>query len=353
MWYNGVMEKIDLRKLNDDELHTVRKQVVRLKKQGKKGSEIAELVGIYISRASEIWTMYQNGGMAALKPQKSGRKPERNMLLNEEQQKEIRQTILSKAPNQLKLSGFLWTLAKISQHIWKTYRKKVSVRCLSNYMKRWGLTCQRPTKRACGQDIARIEKFKAEEYPAIAKRAKAENADIYWGDETGVSNRENFERGFSEKGKPPVLPMETKRERVNMISAITGQGHARFMIYDEKMNQHLFIDFMRRLIRDCERKIFFIVDNLRVHHGKLVAAWLEKHKNEIEVFFLPPYAPESNPDEYLNHALKLDVHSGDLPRTKKDIKHKIQSFMRRLQRKTKKVKAFFRHKKVSYCLLQG
>ena len=68
-----------------------------------------------------------------------------------------------------------------------------------------------------------------------------------------------------------------------------------------------------------------ILDNLKVHHGKLAAAWLEKNKEKIEVFFLPPYAPEYNPDEYLNHALKISVHSGQLPYTAEDISHKIQS----------------------------
>ena len=215
-------------------------------------------------------------------------------------------------------------------------------------MKRWELTCQRPTKRAYGQDIARIEKFKKEEYPAIADRAKAENADIYWGDETGISNQENFERGFAEKGKPPVLPIVTKKERVNMISAITNHGSVRFMVYDGTMTQQKLIDFMSRLIKDAPRKVFLILDNLRVHHGKIVAAWLVENKDKIEVFFLPPYAPESNPDEYLNHALKLDVHSGNLPKTKKDITHKIHSFMRRLQHRKDNVRAFFRHRAVSY-----
>jgi len=346
------MEHIDLRKLNNDELYAVRKQVVRLKEQGLKGSDIEVITGIYQTRISQIWESYQAGGYAGIRPKKSGRKAKTQMILTSEEQREIRQTIISKAPNQLKMAGFLWTLAKISQYIWDTYHKRVSVRCLSNYMKRWGLTCQRPTKRACGQDIARVEKFKKEEYPVIAARAKAENAVIYWGDETGVSNQENFERGFAEKGKPPVLPVETKHERLNMISAITNQGHTRFMVYEEAMNQRLLLDFMRRLVADSDKKVFLILDNLRVHHGKIVAAWLAEHKEEIEVFFLPPYAPESNPDEYLNHALKLDVHSGNLPKTRKDIQHKIHSFMRRLQHRSEKVKAFFYHPAVVYCCVQ-
>jgi transposase len=346
------MEYINLKELNASELKQVRSQVVRLKEMGKTGKEIEELTGVRPNRISEIWTAYQREGKKALNPQKRGRKRGQGMTLTLEEAREIRETIVGKTPEQLKLAGFLWTLAKISAYILKTYRKKVSVRSLSNYMKRWGLTCQRPTKRACGQDIARIEKFKQEEYPVIAARAKAENADIYWGDETGASNRENFERGFAEKGHPPLLPLPTRKERENMISAITNKGHMRFMVYEEAMNQQLLIDFMRRLIADSKRKVFLILDNLRVHHGKIVAAWLEKHRDKIELFFIPPYAPESNPVEYLNHALKLDVHSGNLLRTKKDITHKIHSFMRRLQHHKERVAAFFNHKNVSYILLQ-
>ena len=243
------MEHIDLRKLNNDELYMIRKQVVRLKKQGLKGSEIEKITGIYQTRISQIWEAYKTGGDEGLRPEKSGRKPKTHMVLTIEEQREIRLTIVSKTPNQLKLAGFLWTLAKISQHIWDVYRKRVSVRCLSNYMKRWGLTCQRPTKRA-------------------------------------------------------------------------------------------------------PRKVFLILDNLRVHHGKIVAAWLLENKDKIEVFFLPPYAPESNPDEYLNHSLKLDVHSGNLPKSKKDLTHKIHSFMRRLQHCKDRVLAFFRHPALVYCYVQ-
>ena len=180
------------------------------------------------------------------------------------------------------------------------------------------------------------------------KRAKAENAIIYWADETGVSNCEIVERGFSPKGHPPVLPVETKRQRVNMISAISSQGSVRFMVYQDAMNQQRLIRFMERLMRTSEQKVFLILDNLKVHHGKLAAAWLEKNKEKMEVFFLPPYAPEYNPDEYLNHALKISVHSGQLPYTAEDISHKIQSFMRRLQHHPSAVSSFFLHPSLSY-----
>ena len=97
-----------------------------------------------------------------------------------------------------------------------------------------------------------------------------------------------------------MLPVEMKRHRVNMLSAVNSQGKVRFMIYQDTMNQQRLIRFMERLIRDSKQKVFLILDNLKVHHGKLAASWLEKHKDKIDVLFLPPYAPEYNPDEYLH-----------------------------------------------------
>ena len=135
-----------------------------------------------------------------------------------------------------------------------------------------------------------------------------------------------------------------------MISALSSQGKVRFMIYQDTMNQQRLIRFLERLVRSSKRKVFLILDNLKVHHGKLVAAWLEKRKDKIEVFFLPPYAPEYNPDEYLNHALKISVHSGQLPYSSEDISHKTQSFMRKLQHRPYAVSNFFLHPSLSYLL---
>ena len=125
------------------------------------------------------------------------------------------------------------------------------------------------------------------------------------------------------------------------------------MLYEGSMNQQHLILFMKNMLRTSKQKIFLILDNLRVHHGKMVAEWVYMHQDKIELFFLPPYAPESNPDEYLNHALKLSVHSGYLPEDRLDIRHKTNSFMRTLQRNKNKVAAFFRHSLIFYTLIQG
>ena len=158
---------------------------------------------------------------------------------------------------------------------------------------------------------------------------------------------------FPPKGQPPVLSVETKKERLNMISALTVQGEVGYMLYEGSMDQQRMIAFLRNMIRTSKQKIFLILDNLKVHHGNMVAEWASRHSDKIELFFLPPYAPESNPDEYLNHGLKLSVHAGDLPNNVSDIRHKTNSYMRTLQRNKYKVSAFFRHPFVSYACVRG
>ena len=149
------------------------------------------------------------------------------------------------------------------------------------------------------------------------------------------------------------MSVETKKERLNMISALTSQGEVRYMLYEGSMDQQRMIAFLRNMIRTSKQKIFLNLDNLKVHHGNMVAEWVSKHSDKIELFFLPPYAPESNPDEYLNHGLKLSVHTGDLPKNILDICHKTNSYMRTLQRNKHKVSAFFHHPLVSYTCVRG
>jgi hypothetical protein len=193
-----------------------------------------------------------------------------------------------------------------------------------------------------------VTKWLDEQYPAIAARAKKEQAEIHWGDETGLCSDSQHGRSYAPRGKTPAIRLCAKRERINLISSITNQGKVRFMIYKKTMNAQLFIKFLERLIKDAGRKIYLILDNLRVHHSKIVKSWVEEHKDQIELFFLPSYSPELNPDEYLNCDLKAGVHSGVPARTKGKLKSKALSHLRMLQKKPGRVVKYFKHPKIAY-----
>ena len=168
------------------------------------------------------------------------------------------------------------------------------------------------------------------------------------GDETGLRNDSQHERGYAPKGKTPVVRLNANRKSVNMISAVTNQGKVRFQVFDGTMNADILVDFCKRLIKAAQRKVYLILDNLRVHHASVFKEWLSEHDAEIEVFYLPSYSPELNPDEYLNCDLKAGVHSGKPARDKASLKKKVISHMRMLQKRPTRVGKYFMHEKIRY-----
>lgn len=342
------MEKTDARKLNPETQYELRKQVVRLRKKGKSNQEISETVGICCTHVSTIWQLYQKGGAEALKPKVRGRKHGEQRHLTAEQEAVVKKLLVDKTPDQLKLQFALWTRDAVRLAIKQEFGIDLPLRTITDYLKRWGFTPQKPIKRAYEQNPKAVEQWLETSYPEISARAKKEKAEIHWGDETGVQNDAYNAKGFAPKGQTPVVRLTAKRASINMISSITNQGKVRFMLYKETMTASVFIKFLSRLVKDAKNKIFLILDNHRVHHSKDVKAWLEKRGEQIELFYLPSYSPELNPDEYLNGNLKQKVRSGIPARSQKDLIKKTRSFMKTLQRRPQHVRGYFKHPKVAY-----
>lgn len=187
-----------------------------------------------------------------------------------------------------------------------------------------------------------------QDYPKIAQAAKAENAEIHWGDETGIKNECQYGRSYAPKGKTPVRTSMAKKLSLNMISTVTNQGKVRFMSYKGGMNAKVFIKFLKGLIKGASRKIYLIVDNLRVHHSKIVKEWVANHSEQIELFYLPSYSPEMNPDEYLNCDLKIGLSNKPSPKTEKQLKDNVMSYMKTLQNSPTRVAKYFKHESIKY-----
>jgi transposase len=261
---------------------------------------------------------------------------------------QVRGLIVDKTPEQLKLPGFLWDRENVRGLIRRLFGVSLALQNISVYLRKWGMSPQRPIKRSYKQSPEQIKKWLDEEFPAIKARAKSENAEITWGDETGCQNETNYVKGYAPIGKTPVLPVGNEHFRVNMISAITHQGKLRFMFYRDSMNAKKLIEFLRRLVASATRKIYLILDNMKVHHAKLVKEWLEKHEDEIELFFLPPYSPQHNPDEYLNGNLKRELARKGYSKTIDELESKARSTMKKFQNDSARVASFFQAQPVKY-----
>lgn len=336
--------KIDARTLPIEAIEEKRRTAHQLRKRGMTRAEIGAIVGVHADTVGR-WLKLDKRSLALKTP---GRKKGDGTLLSDEQAKGICRLLIDHTPDQLKMPYALWTRRSVQELIEQKTGVKLAIRSVGEYLKRWGMTPQKPQKRAYEQRAPEVKQWLEQEYPQIQEKAKREDAEIYWGDETGLRNDCQHERGYALKGKTPTIRLNAKRESINMISAITNQGKVRFSFFDGTMNADILIEFMERLITDAKRKVILVLDNLRVHHAKVVKAWLANRREEIEVYYLPAYSPELNPDEYLNCDLKGGVHSGLPSRSKEALKKKARTHMQMLQKKPARVAKYFQHEKIRY-----
>ena len=343
------MDKDDARKLSRSALHERRRQVIRAFKRGVNKKQISREVGLSYPAVRNIIARHDQDGAASLRPGKRGRKAGDGRSLSVEQEQAIRTIISDKRPEQLKMDFALWSRGAVRLLIERQYNIILSVRAVGNYLKRWGFTPQKPIKKAYEQRPEAVKAWLDEQYPAIEAQAKAEGGEIHWGDETALVNTDVRGRGYAPKGQTPVaFTVGGTREKLSMISSVTNQGKARWMIVEESFNSDKLIEFLAALVKDAERKVFLILDNLRVHHSKPVKAWLATRKHPIEVFYLPSYSPELNPDERLNADLKYAIGSKVSVRTKTKLKAAATAHMEHIQASPERVKKYFQDPRVAY-----
>jgi transposase len=284
----------------------------------------------------------------ALPGERTGRPLGSGRTLNDEQAAHIQHLIDNNNPETLGVHCPLWSRRAVRDLIRKELGVCLRVRTVGKYLKRWGYTAKRPRRHSKDQRPQEVRVWLKETYPLIEKQAEKEDAEILWGDETGVATDEHPRVGYARQGQPATMEVPDSHIRINMISAISNEGALRFMTYKGTMNAAVFILFLERLLRSTTRKILLIVDRLRAHKAAKVKEWLERQKERIVVFYLPRYAPELNPDEYLNNDLKGDVHDEGLPDSKEELRSRVQHWMRILYHWGAKVASYFEHPCVQY-----
>lgn len=342
------MRKSDRRRLSVEARSELRKQVLALRREGRTGEEISRITGYARSYCSTLARQLESEPRAATVWNRGGRTKGTGRKLTRQQEARIQSWICNRYPDQLRLPFALWTLRAVQELI----RLKLGIRLPKSttalYLSRWGFSSQRPTKRAYERDDAAVQRWLKVEYPKIARRAKRDRAEICWGDETGLRSDQTRHRGYAPKGQTPVVGIPARRTSLSILSAITNRGKVRFMIYKGALKAATLIIFMRRLTRDAKRKVFLILDNLGVHKSTKVRRWLATNAAEIEVFFLPPYSPELNPDEYLNSDLKRSVYT-DIPAPDQAALHRqALGHLRRIQKSPARVAAYFQHPAIRY-----
>ena len=339
----------DTRSLPGAAQAALRKRAVQAVLDGMTQAEAARVFGVHPNAVNRWIRRYREGGFQGLAEQRRGRRPGDQAALSELQQQELMALVRETTPDQLGLAGFLWTRDAVAELIARRYGVWLARTTVGGYLRGWGFSPQRPQHRALEQNPAAVRRWLAEEYPAIRAQARQEGGVVLWLDEMGVRSDAAAGRSWAPIGQTPVIKRTGKRFRVNMISVISNQGLLRFRLFVGSFTGAVFIDFLRRLLRDCGgRKVHLIVDGHPVHRAKLVSAWVGRHAGRIELHFLPGYSPELNPVELLNHDVKANAAGRRRPRSAGELRDELHGYLRRRQRQPDVLIRFFEHPKTRY-----
>lgn len=339
--------KTDARKLDEATQAHLRRLVVKALRAGMKQTAAAEQFAVSLRAVNKWAALDKVGGLRALKSGQRGRRAGEGRL-DATQSARIRALIVGKMPDQLKLPFYLWTRAAVASLIEREYGKAVSLTTVGRYLKAWGMTPQKPVRRAYERNDAAIKHWLVAEYPALVNDAKRERATIYWGDEMGLRSDHVTGTSYAPLGQTPVIRATGQRFGCNMISAITNRGALAFMVFQGKFQNPVFIAFMQRLLRQVKGKLYLIVDGHPVHRSVIAKRFVADNADRLRLIRLPGYCPELNPDELLNQDVKTNALGKSRPTNKAEMMASLRSHLHRRQKQPQVIRNLFHEKHVRY-----
>lgn len=327
------------------DLVAIRRMVIDAIEKGHSPEEVAEIVDCGRSTVYGWIAAYRDRGDELFQVKApSGRPP----LLTKRQMNQLRKWIVGKDPRQLRFEFALWTREMVRDLIFERYGVQMTLQGVGKVLHRLGLSAQRPLVRAYEQDPERVRRFKEEEYPKIVKRAKEIGAQIFFSDEAGVRSDYHSGTTWGEVGHTPIVRGTGQRRSLNMISAVSVKGKLHFTFVEGKVNADAFIGYLKKLLHDINGKIILIVDGHPAHKATKVRQFVEQTNGRLELYLLPPYSPELNPDEWVWKNIKVDTVGKMAIRTIAEMRAAIERAVTRLRSNKETVRGFFRSPDLHY-----
>jgi transposase len=337
----------DARRLSPQAQEDLRCRAVAAVKAGHTQAAVSTVLGVSPKTVWRWVNAFDRKGNQALKAGKRGRRPGEQKALDPRQQARIRRAVLHKNPDQVALPGLVWTRPQVRQLIRDFFGIGLSLVTIGKYLRSWGLSPQKPIRRAYEQNPEAVARWLDQQYPAIEAQARKQKAIILWLDQTGLRSDAAVGTTWAPVGQTPLVAKTGKRFGVNVMAAISNTGELYFTCYHGSFTGPVFLAYLDRLTRHLDRKIHLIVDGHPVHRRVNIRTWLAEHGDSIAMHFLPGYAPELNPVELLNADIKRHVAQAN-PTNPTQLAAVAASHLRRRQNQPEMVKALFGKPEVRY-----
>ena len=339
------MREDDGRKLDHKTLEQLRLRAVRQIEQGAHPEDIAQALGMTRAAVYSWLAKYRQGGLEALRAKPV---PGRPPTLSGAQLARLYQLVVGNDPRQLRFTFALWNRAMIRELIRREFGVRLSEVSVGRLLRKLGLSPQRPLYRAYQQNPEAVARWKAETYPQIRAEAAATGGTVYFADEAGVRSDYHAGTTWAPVGRTPVVAATGDRFAVNLISAVSAKGALRFAAYEGNLNAVVFLDFCRRLLADATGPVFLVLDGHPVHRSNAVKQFAAASGGRLRLCFLPGYAPELNPDEWVWKHVKHDRIGRAGVSGPEDLKAKALAVLHRLQKLPHIVQGFFRDQNLRY-----
>lgn len=339
----------DGRKIPDDAMWYIRVMAVNaIRGLGQSPEVIAKAYNFNRACIYRWLRQYDQGGFDALQ---SDMAPGASPLITGEMEEWLVHVVLRHTPVDFEYDTHLWTCAILAELLEMEYGVAVSDSAIRLHLKKLGLTPQKPSYRDIGRDEREIEYFLDIKFPRIQRLATKLGADIGFQDEGGVGVTTRYGRTWGLPGHTPIIPASMARGGYNVISVVAAQGRMRYSIKDSTVNGEVFVGFLRQIIHGRERPLILLVDHAKFHSSKPVRDFVRDHRSKLRVFFLPRRAPEMNPDEQVWNEIKTHRIGHQPVKNKKDLKERLVSALRSLQKNTNRIISFFQLPDTRYASL--
>ena len=293
-----------------------------------------------VSRSSvfEWQKLYRAHGAEALRTKKT-RGPKSK--LDDGQMSRLYRLVVDCDPRQLSFGLALWTREMVQELILQQFGIRLSRVSVGNVLSKLGMSPQRPLYRAYEQDPEKVEEWKEKTFPQIQARAKKEGAVIFFADEASV--RTNYHAGttWAPVGKTPVVAGSGRTRSISMVSAVSPRGELHFRVYETGIRQEEFLEFCKLLVADAGCPVFLVMDNSQVHRAIILKEHAAKSNGMLTLFFLPPYSPQLNPDEWVWKNVKHDYLGRASAKNEGQLAEFASAALARLKELPEKVRAFF------------
>lgn len=325
--------------------HEERLSACEALESGSSADEIAKI--LKVSRASlfEWQKLYRAHGAEGLRTKKT-RGPKSK--LDDSQMSQLYRLIVGNDPRQLSFGLALWTRGMIQVLILRQFGIRLSLVSVGNILRKLGMSPQRPLYKAYEQDPAKVAEWKEKTFPLIQAKAKKKGAVIFFADEASVQTNYHAGTTWAPIGKTPVVQGSGKKQTISMVSAVSPRGEMLFKVYDSGIKSQEFLEFCRMLVIDAGRPVFLIMDNSQVHHAMIIKEYAERSKGRLTLFFLPPYSPDLNPDEWVWKNVKHDRLGRACAKSQDELANFARLALTKLKAMPEKVRAFFADPALSY-----